>query len=165
MVPLSSNWYPFLDTLADSVNPMLAFAAIVLVLGKWRRSSRQVAALCAAATTLGLLGIYNVRLLNSAFSIWRQWGGHYSTHAAFATSLVISLTFWHPARNALLVGVLVAYLLLIVIMGYHGLADVLTSSVVGCLVTLPWQVKACRIASLRGALPHNKTTTPGRPPA
>ena len=76
-------------------------------------------------------------------------GGHYSTHAAFATSVVLSLAFWCPRWRVLLVSLLVAYLLLVVIMGYHRLPDVLTSSVVACAVTLPWQIATRRIALQR----------------
>jgi len=93
VVPPSSSWYPFLDTLADSVNPILAFLAIVVALREWRRSSAYVAAIYLGAATLGLLGIYAVRFLDAAFSIWRDWGGDYTTHAAFATSVVMSLAF------------------------------------------------------------------------
>ncbi len=136
MVPPSSNWYVLLDTIADSVNPLLAFAAIVVVAKEWRRSSRQSALLCGAATALGLLGIYVLRFF------WRHWGGHYSTHAAFAVSVAISLAFWCPTRRALLAAVLAVYLPLVVIMGYHGLIEVLISSLVACAVTAPWQVAA-----------------------
>ena len=145
MVPSSSNWYPLLDTLADSVNPILAFFAIVIALREWRRSSPTVAMVCLGSAALGLLGIYAVRFLDATVSLWRDWGGDYSTHAAFATSVVMSLAFWCPRRRVLLVLLLAAYLLLMVVMGYHRPVDVLTSSVVACAVTLPWQIAARRV--------------------
>jgi len=151
VVPSSSSWYPLLDTLADSVNPLLAFFAIVIALREWRRSSPTIAAVCLGAAMLGLLGIYAVQFLDATFSLWRDRGGDYSTHAAFATSVVVSLAFWCPRRRVLLVLLLAAYLLLIVIMGYHRPVDVLTSSVVACAVTLPWQIAARRVALQRGA--------------
>jgi membrane-associated phospholipid phosphatase len=144
VVPSSSSWYPFLDTLADSVNPILAFFAIVIALREWRRSSPYVATICLGSASLGLLGIYAVRFLDATVSLWRDWGGDYSTHAAFATSVVISLAFWCPRRRVLLVLVWTAYLLLVV-MGYHRPVDVLTASVVACAVTLPWQIAARRV--------------------
>jgi len=51
------------------------------------------------------------------------------------------------------VSLLAAYLLLVVIMGYHRPADVLTASVVACGVTLPWQIAARHTALRRGAAP------------
>ena len=151
MVSPSSSWYPFLDTVADSVNPILAFFAIVIALREWRKSSPTVAIVCLGATSLGLVGIYAVQFLDAAFSIWRDWGGDYSTHAAFAASVVMSLAFWCPRRRMLLALLLAAYLLLMVVMGYHRPVDVLTASVVGCVVTLPWQIVARRVVLQRGA--------------
>jgi len=143
-----SIWYPILDTVADSVNPLLAFFAIVTVVTEWRRSSRYIAGAHAIAATLGLAGIYIVRALVK-LSIWHAPGGHYSTHAAFAMSIVISLAVWLPRRRAILVTILLAYDAFILIMGYHSAADVLTGSVVACIVTVPWHLAARSIALRR----------------
>ncbi|MEK6375263.1 MAG: hypothetical protein AABO58_21520 [Acidobacteriota bacterium] len=124
------------------MNPILALLAIVVTILEWRRSSWRAAAACAAAAALGLLGIYAVGSLDAEFSIWRDFDVSYSTHAAFATSVVVSLSFWRPRWRAVLITVLFAYLALIVIMAYHSVADVLTASVVACAVTAPWQFAA-----------------------
>src|SRR5437773_1114663 len=123
VVPPSSIWYPLLDTLADSVNPMLAFVAIVTAIFEWRRSSRRVVVAYIVATTMGLAGVYVVRAVDVNLSIWHRLGGHYSTHAAFATSVVISLAFWYPRYRRVLVTVWLAYAGLILIIGYHTLTD------------------------------------------
>ena len=151
MVSPWSIWYPILDTVADSVNPLLAFFAIVTAIREWRRSSRQIAVAFAIAAALGLAGIYIVRALVK-LSIWHALGGHYSTHAAFATSIVISLAFWLPRRRVVLITVLLAYEVLMLIMGYHSAADVLTASVVACVVTVPWHL-AARSITPRSGLP------------
>jgi hypothetical protein len=143
-----SIWYPVLDTVADSVNPLLAFFAIVTVVTEWRRSSRYIAGAHGIAAVLGLAGIYIIRALVK-LSIWPALGGHYSTHAAFATSIVISLAFWLPRRRVVLVAVLLAYEVLMLLMGYHSVADVLTGSVVACVVTVPWHVAARSVIPAR----------------
>lgn len=148
MVSPWSIWYPVLDTVADSVNPMLAFFAIVFAIREWRSTSRSVAVAFAIPATLGLAGIYIVRALVK-LSIWHALGGHYSTHAGFATSIVISLAFWLPRRRVSLIAVLAAYEVLILIMGYHSTADVLTANIVACVVTVPWHL-AARTVTLRG---------------
>src|SRR5207237_5526249 len=132
-------------------NPLLAFLAIVIAIREWRRSSRRLAGAYAVATTLGLAGIYAVGAVDANRSIWRTVGGDYSTHAAFATSVVISLAFWCSRHRVVLVTVLLAYLVLILIMGYHTVADVLTASAVACAVTVPWQLAARYVASARGS--------------
>src|SRR5207244_3160659 len=67
VIPSSSAWYPFLDTLADSVNPLLALVAILIAAREWRRSSRQAAVAFAVATALSLGGVYAVRFLDDRF--------------------------------------------------------------------------------------------------
>ncbi|HXH40371.1 MAG TPA: hypothetical protein VNN08_17205 [Thermoanaerobaculia bacterium] len=152
MVSQWSIWYPVLDTVADSVNPLLAFYAIVTAIREWRSAARHIAVAFAIAATLGLAGIYIVRALVK-LSLWHALGGHYSTHAAFATSIVISLAFWLPRRRLLLVAILLAYEALILIMGYHNVADVVTASVVACVLTVPWHL-AARYLTLRRGVPR-----------
>ena len=143
MVPPSSAWYPILDTLADSIDPILAFMAIIATIQMWRRTSPRAAVRYAMATLAGLAAIYLIQAIDTSRSIWRTWGGDYSTHAAFAASVTVSLffAFRHPA---LLTAVMLGYLALMVVMGYHSLADVLTASVVACAVTLPCHLIARR---------------------
>lgn len=147
-IVVTPSSYPLLDTLADSVNPVLALLAIVVSILEWRRSSWRTGAACAIAAALGLLGIYAVRSLDAERSIWRAIGGSYSTHAAFATSVVVSLSLWRPRWRVVLVALLVAYFALIVILAYHSVADVLTASVAACAVTAPWQFAARRLRRL-----------------
>jgi membrane-associated phospholipid phosphatase len=122
-----------LDFIADSVNPLLALLAIVLVV---RRRSLA----CAAATALGVAAIYAVQALDGRYAIWSTFGGDYSTHTAFATSLVFSMAWWVPRLRIPLAVVWVAYMVLIVAMGYHGVSDVVTAAIVGVAVTAPWHL-------------------------
>jgi len=140
------DWYQLFDAVADSVNPLLALTAIFFAVREWRSASPRVALLFAAATALGLAGIYAVQALDDHAAIWRRWGGDYSTHAAFATSVIVSLIAWWPRRRLVLIGVLAAYLVLVVLMGYHRIVDVATASGAGVLVTAPWQIAAIRLA-------------------
>lgn len=129
--------YAILDTIADSVNPLLAFAALIAAAHEWRRS-RRAAITFAVATTLGLTGVYVVRAIDARWSIWGRWGGDYSTHAAFATCVAISMAIHFPRRRALLLAVLFAYFVLMLLMRYHSPADIVTSAALACAVTLPW---------------------------
>ena len=140
------DWYLLFDTVADSVNPLLAFTAIAFAVREWRRPMRRAALLFALATALGLGGIYGVRALDSRLAVWDRWGGDYSTHAAFATSVTLGLVLWWPRRRAALIGVLAAYLALVVVMGYHRLVDVVTAGIVACAVTAPWHIAAISLA-------------------
>jgi hypothetical protein len=141
---MPSAFHQFLDTLADSVNPILALLAIGVAGIEWRRRGWKRAAIFAGATALGLIGIYAIAALGQRFQWWQQVGGDYSLHSAFATSMGTSLVFWRPRwRVALVVGVL-AYLVMIVLMGYHSTVDVVSAALVGVVVTLPWHLAAKR---------------------
>ena len=152
------DWYRFFDAVADSVNPLLALTAIFFAVREWRSSPRG-ALLFAAATALGLAGIYAVQALDNHSAIWRRWGGDYSTHAAFATSVVASLIAWWRRRRLLLIAVLAAYLVLVILMGYHRIVDVATASAVAVLVTAAWQIAAIRLA--RSEPRPARTSPPG----
>ena len=146
MVPPSSPWYVVLDTLADSVDPMLAFAAIVAALRNGRRSSWRVASLQLLGAALGLAGIYAARAAAVALAASQHAARRYSTHGAFAASLVVTLAFWFPARRGLLAAILLCYLALMVFIGYHSVFDVVVASVVGGAVTAPWHLALRRCA-------------------
>ena len=126
-----------LDFVADSVNPLLALLALALII---RRRSPGFA----AATALGIAGIYIVQAIDRRFAIWSSFGGDYSTHAAFATSLVLSMAWWFPRLRVGLAVVWMLYMVLIVAMGYHGMVDVVTAVVVALGVTVPWHLVAKR---------------------
>lgn len=126
-----------LDFVADSVNPLLALLAIVLIV---RRRSFAFA----AATALGIACIYIVQAIDSRYAIWSRFGGDYSTHTAFATSLVISMAWSFPRLRIPLTATWVAYMVLIVAMRYHGAFGVITASIAGLVVTTPWHVTMTR---------------------
>ena len=54
-----SVWYVATDALADAVNPILGLVALVLIVLRVRSSPREAGAF-AAATAVGLIGIYTV---------------------------------------------------------------------------------------------------------
>ena len=130
-----------LDLIADSVNPLLALLAIGVAVFLWRGSWRHGLAYT-AATALGIAGIYAVQFADARWSIWSSLGGDYSTHTAFATSLVISMAWWVRQLRVGLAVVWALYLALIVVMRYHGVIDVITAAIVAVAVTVPPHSKA-----------------------
>lgn len=142
MIPPGSTAYKILDPIADAVDPALAIAAIVLAVSEWRRGLRKAALAYFVATALGLASIYAVMAIDHSLLIWQRFGGDYSTHTAFAASLVISMMMWRRSWRVGLVAVLLGYAALIVIIGYHRAVDVFTSGAVAMLITFPWHVAA-----------------------
>ena len=139
-----------LDAVADAVNPLLAIAALVIIFGEWRRSWKSGVA-CVIAAGLGLAGIYAVAAIDVAFQVWPRFGGDYSLHAAFAVSVAMSVAIWRRHWLGWMLAVVGAYLVLIVALRYHSIADVLTASVVAFIVTALGHVVAQRIMNAASA--------------
>lgn len=129
-----SSHYVVLDAIADAVNPLLALTAIIVLAlelrrGRWRSS---------LATALGVAGIYVVMFADRSLHLWQRYHADYSTHTAFATTLTVSLMLMRPAWRVGLLTVWIAYLVLIVVNGYHSVSDVLIAAAIAIIVTLPW---------------------------
>ncbi len=128
----------FLDVVADCVNPALTIAAIVAAVLEWREKHDALRYL--VATALSVAAIYAVMFIDRRFPIWERFGGDYSTHTAFATALVVSMCIRRARWRVALISVWLAYVALILIVGYHGLADVVTAAMAAVLITLPWHL-------------------------
>ncbi len=124
------------------MNPSLAIAAIVAAVLDWRAGRRRSLLTVGLPAILGLAGIYLVMALDKKLLLWQRYHGDYSTHTAFATTLVISLLLWRPSWKVPLVAVWLSYLALIIFLGYHTLTDVVTAAVVAFMITIPWHLAA-----------------------
>ena len=133
--------YRIVDAVADSINPAIAIVAIVAAVLEFRRNGVRKGLSFSAATMLGIAGIYVVAALDRAYGLWARYGGDYSLHTAFATTLVTSLFLWRPRWRMALVALWIAYMVLIPVMGYHSVVDVAIAVGVAVGVTVPWHVK------------------------
>jgi hypothetical protein len=102
--------YGTLDAIADAVNPLLALAAIAAGVLELHGRRVRIAFLFFVTTILGVAGIYAVAALDETYGIWSRFRSDYSTHTAFATTLVTSLLIWRPGWRAPLAGVWFAYM-------------------------------------------------------
>jgi hypothetical protein len=94
---------------------------------------------------LGVAGVYLVMALDQKYLLWQRYHADYSTHTAFATTVVISLLLWRPLWKVPLVVVWLSYLALIIFLGYHTLADVVAAAIVALVITVPWHLAARRL--------------------
>lgn len=137
-----SPFYVVGDAIADAVNPALTIVAIVLIVQEFRRRASG-GLLFLLAAMLGLACVYAVGALDHA--LWRPLGIDYSTHSAYALSLITSMLAWRRRWASILAAVGLGYLVLIVAMGYHHVIEVTIASVAAVSVTLPWHVLVHRI--------------------
>ena len=142
-----------LAVIADACNPTLAIAALA-VIGHllWREP-------CSAHTRKAICSLVAVLIVVYAWMGMDRWvrasgwiGVHYSTHTAFALALAAFVVGYVPRTLVPLCVALVAYLALIVYLGYHSVADVgLTLLLVGPAVV--WIVRKTSARQRAIALP------------
>lgn len=119
--------YQLLDSVADSFNPLLALLALAVPFIRKPRSLRSTLAFYfSAGIAIGL--VYLIRFIDERQLIWSSFGLDYSTHSAFAASLVVSISAffrraWIPVSVSL-----VLYFCLELFMRYHGVLDIVTSA-------------------------------------
>ncbi|HWS41285.1 MAG TPA: hypothetical protein VN247_08390 [Arenimonas sp.] len=111
--------YNTLDAIADSINPGLAFFALVQLLymtikREWYVARVYLSRLLALTTV-----IYGWMIIDRLV-----FDFPYSTHSAFAICFCILHTFYMPRFKLVWIGTLIAYLALIVFQGYHSLLDI-----------------------------------------
>jgi len=149
LVLISFSTRQALHLLADVLDPLLALLALLHPAMRPPLGDRRTLRLYFLAAALGLAGVYAVAGADSAFSIWDRFGLNYSTHTAFAVSLALSIGLARPRWGWALGMGIIAYSILIVLLGFHGPADVMTSGLVAALVTVPWQLTTARTSSRR----------------
>ena len=118
-----------LDAIADSVNPILGVIALAWPWVLWRASYRRAAS-SVFATLVSVGFAYVVTWLDARYGWWPSIGLDFSTHTAVAVTLVVSLSAIKPSIWFAWVGVLCAYIALMLYQGYHTAADILTTAAV-----------------------------------
>ena len=126
-----------LDSIADAVNPLLALTAVTFAFAR-KRKAREVLPprRFLAGVLLGLTVVYLLQNLDSRLHFCSRLGLDYSTHSAFAVSVVTSLVLANARWLFALVPVLLGYGWLMAHLGYHTVADMLAAAAV--LVPATW---------------------------
>jgi hypothetical protein len=132
---VTATTYRILDAVADSFNPLLALVALAIPLLLKPRNLRTAIAYYVSAAA-GICFVYLIRALDSRYLLWASLGLDYSTHSAFAASLVVSIGAFHRRWLAPLVLAALAYFALELVMRYHGLADILSSAGLAAVAAL-----------------------------
>jgi uncharacterized membrane protein len=147
---MTAATYRFLDAVADSFNPLLAIVALALPFVRHPRALRStIAYYLSAGAAIGV--VYLIRAIDSRYQIWAAQGLDYSTHSAFAASLVTSMGAFRRRWLAPLVLAAVLYFSLELVMRYHGVLDILTSASPAVTTALLFHLALARVAQPRVA--------------
>lgn len=110
-------------------NPTLGMIALALIgmslfAREWRVSSIRTLHLA-----LGLTIAYGLMFADNTFGLWSSFGFDFSTHTAVAVALVTYLCVHAPKAALVWIISLVGYFIFMVYKGYHGVLDVITTTV------------------------------------
>jgi hypothetical protein len=127
--------YRILDAVADSFNPLLAIVALAIPFLRRPRTLRAtIAYYLSTGAAIGF--VYLVRAIDDHYQIWATFGLDYSTHSAFASSLAASMSAFRRRCMAPAVIAVVLYFVLELVMRYHGVLDIVTSSALAAIAAL-----------------------------
>jgi hypothetical protein len=150
---LTAATYGVLDAVADSFDPLLAIVALATpFLRKPRTLRSTICYYLSAAAALAF--VYLVRAVNNHQHIWASLGIRFSTHSAFAASLVVSIGAFNRRWFAPLAMAAVLYFSLELVMRYHGILDIVSSAVLAALAALLLHLAAARANQSRREPPR-----------
>jgi hypothetical protein len=133
-----------LDFAADAFDVVLTLLALAVpwLQRPWRGWPAAGSYVLAGLAGLGV--VYGAQALDLWWGLWSVWGLDYSTHTAYAVSLATSIASWHRRWTWSLGAAVLGYGVLLMMLGFHGLVDILTSAALAGVGTWIFQRLAAR---------------------
>lgn len=122
--------YEKLDIIADSVNPLLILLTLIFLINNYIKKGIKTGNINLVYCLLAIACVYLVGALDHKFKWWLTFTLDYSTHAALSLSLTVCLNKLLPTFRVGWCLIWLMYLFLMVYQGYHGMMDIITTSIV-----------------------------------
>lgn len=135
--------YEIVDIICDAVNPTLLLACFLAV-GATGYRCKLYGLKLLSYLLWNLSWTYGFLFVDNTFSLFSSYGLDYSTHSAFAVS-VIAVLLLASNHRLFLVGILVSYCVAMVFQKYHTVGDVLVS--IGIMT--PFLFGGCKVIGPR----------------
>jgi hypothetical protein len=129
--------YQTLDTIADIYTPLLAIAALAVLLRPPGKLQWQVLGARMARLAAGALVAYGLMFLDNWLQVWPAFGMDYSTHTAVALVLAMFIAVNAPKARWWCWISLLAYAVLMLAQRYHTAADIVTTALAAGVLYLP----------------------------
>ena len=126
-----------LAIIADVYTPILALAALAILLRAPGRLQWQALGARMARLAAGALIAYGLMFLDNWLQLWPALGMDYSTHTAVALVLVMFIAAHAPNARWWCWISLPAYAVLMLVLRYHTAADIVTTALAVGVLYLP----------------------------
>ena len=121
--------FEIIDAICDSINPLLFFLALGVVITRLIQKNYQTASTVFMLLLGGLLLAYGILFIDNRADLWKSFGSDYSTHTAFAIATSIAIiagTRWGKWLAILFS----LYVIAMLYQDYHSVLDIVTTSLV-----------------------------------
>jgi len=129
IVPAHSLAFKILHQVANATNPLLGIALVVALVLLWQRNKSYSMGIF-LATIVSIIFINIIRVGEAHYDIWSHWGMNFSTHAAMTIAFCVPLALIWQKRWWLFLAIFIAYDALMMMLLFHSLADIVTTTAV-----------------------------------
>jgi hypothetical protein len=128
IIPAHTLAFKILHQIANATNPLLGIALIVGLALLWRQNKFNCWRIF-LATIISIVLINIIRVGEAHYDIWSHWGMNFSTHAAITIAFCVPLALIWQKRWWLFLAIFLVYDALMMMLSFHSLADIITTSV------------------------------------
>ena len=118
-----------LDHIADATNPLLGIALIVGLILLWQRDKNNCSRIFIAAI-VSIVLIQLIRVTEAHYDVWAHWAMNFSTHAAMTIAFCVPLALLWKRLWWLFLAIFIVYDALMMLLAFHSLADIITTTLV-----------------------------------
>jgi hypothetical protein len=129
IIPVHSLAFKILHLVANATNPLLGIALIVALFLLWQQNKPYATGIF-LATIVSIVFINIIRVGEAHYDIWSRWGMNFSTHAAMTIAFCVPLALIWQKRWWLFLAIFIAYDALMMMLLFHSLADIITTTIV-----------------------------------
>jgi hypothetical protein len=126
----SNHLFKPLHLLANATNPLLGIALIVGLILLWQHEKNNAGRIFIAA----VISIVLIQVIHQVaevhYNVWGHWGMNFSTHAAMTIVFCVPLALLWKRLWWLFLLIFIAYDVLMILLAFHSLADIVTTTIV-----------------------------------
>lgn len=129
LIDTSSHAFKLLKIFSQTINPALAIALIVGLALLWRQDKSRFWGIF-IASIISIALAYLIKNVEGHNDIWAHWGMNFSSHSALAIACCTAMAFIWQRRWWVFAVIFIAYAIFMVMMQFHTVADILSTSAV-----------------------------------